>query len=65
MKRNLIAIAAVGLALGANAAFADNNWAFDDAYWKQAQSVPSAQSVQPTQSARTQGSYDFVNQYNY
>ena len=35
MKRNLIAIAAVGLALSANAAFADNNWAFDDAYWKQ------------------------------
>ena len=65
MKRNLIAIAAVGLALGANAAFADNNWAFDDAYWKQAPSVRSAQSVQPTQSARTQGSYDFVNQYNY
>jgi len=65
MKRNLIAIAAVGFALGANAAFADNNWAFDDAYWKQAQSVQSTQSVQPTQSARTQGSYDFVNQYNY
>jgi len=62
MKSNLIAIAAVGLALGANAAFADNNWAFDDAYWKQA---PSVQSVQPTQSARTEGSYDFVNQYNY
>ncbi len=65
MKRNLIAIAALGLALGANTAFADNNWAFDDAYWKQAQGTPSVQSVQPTQSDRTQGRYDFVNQYNY
>jgi hypothetical protein len=62
MKRNLIAIAAVGLALGANAAFADNNWAFDDAYWKQA---PAVQSVQATQSAPAKGDYDFVNQYNY
>jgi hypothetical protein len=64
MKRNLIAIAALGLALSANTAFADNSWAFDDTYWKQAPSVQSAQS-QPTQPSRTQGSYDFVNQYNY
>ena len=63
MIRNTI-LAAV-LAFGTTAAFADNNWAFDDAYWKQAPSVQSAQSVQPAQSARTQGSYDFVNQYNY
>lgn len=62
MKRNLIAITAVGLALGANAAFADNNWAFDDAYWKQA---PSVQSVQATPSAPAKSNYDFVNQYNY
>jgi hypothetical protein len=62
MKRNLIAIATLGLALGANAAFADNNWAFDDAYWKQA---PSVQSAQTTQSVPAKGNYDFVNQYNY
>ena len=62
MKRNLIAIAALGLALGANTAFADNSWAFDDAYWKQA---PSVQSAQPTQSVPAKGNYDFVNQYNY
>ena len=62
MKRNLIAVAALGLALGANAAFADNNWAFDDAYWKQA---PSVQSTQTTQSVPAKGNYDFVNQYNY
>jgi hypothetical protein len=65
MKRNLIAIAAVGLALGANATFADNNWAFDDAYWKQAQGTPFVQSAQTTQSAPAKGDYDFVNQYNY
>ena len=62
MKRNLIAIAALGLALGANTAFADNSWAFDDAYWKQA---PSVQSTQTTQSVPAKGNYDFVNQYNY
>ena len=62
MKRNLIAIAAVGLTLGASAAVADNNFAFDDAYWKQA---PSVQSAQATQSVPAKGEYDFVNQYNY
>jgi hypothetical protein len=61
MKRNLIAIAALGLGLGANVALADNNWAFDDSYWKQAQGT---QSVQATQSAPAKGDYDFVNQYN-
>ena len=65
MKRNLIAITAVGLAFGANVALADNNWAFDDAYWKQAQGSASVQSVRTTQSAPAQGNYDFVNQYNY
>jgi len=65
MKRNLIAIAAVGLALGANAAFADNSWAFDDAYWKQAHGTASVQSAQTAQSVPAKGDYDFVNQYNY
>jgi len=49
MKRNLIAIAAVGLTLGTTAAFADNSWAFDDAYWKQA---PSVQSARPPSRSR-------------
>jgi hypothetical protein len=56
------AILAAALALGTTAAFADNNWAFDDAYWKQAQGTPS---VQTEQSVPARGSYDFVNQYNY
>jgi hypothetical protein len=49
------------LALGTTAAFADNNYTFDDAYWKQAQAT---QSVQPTESAQTQGKYDLVDRYN-
>ena len=61
MKRNLIAIAAVGLALGTNAALA-SEWAFDDPYWKQAATVQSAQSVQSTETA--QGNYDLVDRYN-
>ena len=61
MKRNLIAIAAVGLALGANAAFADNNWAFDDAYWKQAEIVVS---VQPMQATESRGKYSLVDDFN-
>jgi hypothetical protein len=38
MKRYLIAIAALGLVLGANAALADS-WAFDDPYWKAQETV--------------------------
>jgi hypothetical protein len=63
MIRNTIL--AVALALGTTAALADNNWAFDDAYWKQAPAAPSVQATQTTQSVPAKGSYDFVNQYNY
>jgi hypothetical protein len=59
MIRNTF-IAAV-LALGTTAAFADNNYAFDDAYWKQGQSI---QSVQAAASAETQGKYDQVDRFN-
>lgn len=52
---------AAALALGTTAAFADNNWTFDDAYWKQAQAV---QSVQSTQSTEAQGRYDQVDRFN-
>jgi hypothetical protein len=54
-------ILAAVLALGTTAAFADNNYAFDDAYWKQAQ---GSTSVQSTQSTQTQGKYDQVDRYN-
>ena len=59
MIRNTLIAAA--LALGTTAAFADNNYAFDDAYWKQGQSAPS---VQATGSAEAQGKYDQVDRYN-
>jgi hypothetical protein len=49
------------LALGATAAFADNNWAFDDTYWKQAQSAQAAQAVQ---SDNARSKYDLVDNYN-
>ena len=49
------------LALGATAAFADNNWTFDDAYWKQAQSAQAAQAVE---SGNARSKYDLVDNYN-
>jgi hypothetical protein len=61
MKRNLIGLAAVALALAANAALADNNYVFDDAYWKQA---PSIHSVQSSDSTPMRSKYDHVDGYN-
>jgi len=54
-------ILAAVLALGTTAAFADNNWAFEDAYWKQAQGTVSVQSNQTTE---TSGKYDQVDRFN-
>lgn len=59
MKRNLIAAAL--LLLGSNVVLADNNWAFDDAYWKQQETI---QSVQSAQAGETAGRYDLVDRYN-
>jgi hypothetical protein len=59
MIRNTF-LAAV-LALGATAALADNNYTFDDAYWKQGQSVQAAQAVR---SGEARGKYDLVDNYN-
>jgi hypothetical protein len=61
MKRNLIGLAAVALALVANAALADNNYVFDDAYWKQAEIMTSVQS---TESTPMRSKYDLVDNYN-
>lgn len=62
MRSSLITIAiATCMTLGTTAAFADNNWAFDDAYWKQptmAASAPAAQSDE------IRGPYDQVDRYN-
>ena len=61
MKRNLIGLAAVAFAVITNAALADNNYAFDDPYWKQAETVQSVQSFMP---AETRGKYSLVDDYN-
>jgi hypothetical protein len=61
MKRNLIGLVAVALGLVANAALADNNYTFDDAYWKQAEIVVS---VQPMQATESRGKYSDVDDYN-
>ena len=53
MKRNLL-IAAV-LALGANAAFAQDQFA--DGYWKQLDTVQSAQSTQATGDANARNAW--------
>jgi hypothetical protein len=60
MKRNLIAVAAAALALGTTAALADNNFAFDDAYWKQAEGT---QAVHALPSPKIERSYDLVDNY--
>lgn len=60
LKRTLI-VAATLVAAQSGAALADNNWAFDDAYWKQGETV---QSVQSTQATVAQGRYDQVDRYN-
>jgi hypothetical protein len=68
MKRNLIAIAAVGLALGTNAAFADNSWAFDDAYWKSPAASGAMTSYTSGGDSATDAQfakYKHVDGYNY
>lgn len=59
MKRNLIA--AVVLSLCAGAALADNNYTFDDPYWKRAETV-SAQPMTGEEQPRSK--YDLVDNYN-
>ena len=64
MKRYLIAIAALGLVLGANAAFADNNWAFDDAYWKAPETVGAVKAPEVRTPATEHGPYYLVDDFN-
>lgn len=67
MKRNLIVVAALGLALSANAVLADNNWAFDDAYWKNPAASGMATSLQASGNAVNAefAKYIQVDGYNY
>jgi hypothetical protein len=65
MKRYLIAIAALGLVLGANAALADNSWAFDDPYWKAQETVGAVKAPEVRAPGTTEhGPYYFVDDFN-
>lgn len=68
-----LSLTALGLsaALGAAPAMADNNWAFDDPYWKQqlAASPAATRSAEPFiatayTGARESSKYDLVDNYN-
>jgi hypothetical protein len=61
MKRNLTAVAAIALAVLSNAAMADNNFTFDDAYWKRAESTSY---IQPAASTETRSKYSHVDDFN-
>ncbi len=65
LKRTLI-VAAAALAVHSGAVLADNNWAFDDAFWSR---EPAMQRVEHTSYAASQTSdafkkYEQVDGYN-
>jgi hypothetical protein len=64
MKRYLIAIAALGLVLGATRALADNNWAFDDAYWKAPETVGAVKAPRAEQPTAIRSPYYQVDEFN-
>lgn len=64
MKRYVIAIAALGFVLGANAAFADNSWAFDDAYWKAPETVGAVKAPVAEQPTEGRSPYYLVDDFN-
>jgi hypothetical protein len=63
MKRNLIGLAGIALALVANVSFADNNHVFDDPYWKRSEST-SIQVALPMDATESRGKYSQVDDYN-
>lgn len=66
LKRTLVIAAAV-IAAQSGAALADNNWAFDDSYWKDPARSGSATSLQASGNAVNAqfGKYIQVDGYNY
>ena len=66
LKRTLVIAAAV-IAVQSGAAFADNNWAFDDSYWKDPARSGSATSMQASDNTvNTQfDRYRQIDGYNY
>jgi hypothetical protein len=65
MKTTLIALAGAVAALSVSAARADNNFPFDDPYWKRAETVHGTTAVHADpQPAQSRGAYDLVDNYN-
>jgi hypothetical protein len=66
LKRTLV-IAAALVAAQSGVALADNNWAFDDAYWKNPARSGSATSLQMGENTVTAqfAKYKQVDGYNY
>jgi hypothetical protein len=66
LKRTLVIAAAV-IAVQSGAAFADNNWAFDDSYWKDPARSGIATSMHTSDSTVNAqfGKYIQVDGYNY
>jgi hypothetical protein len=63
MKRNLIGLAAVALALVANVSVADNNHVFDDPYWKRSEST-SIQAAPAMDATESRAKYSQVDDFN-
>jgi hypothetical protein len=68
MNRNLKVIIGLVAVLGTTAANADNNFAFDDPYWKRAESVHAFSTSRGEATApaamQSKGAYDLVDNYN-
>lgn len=66
LKRTLV-IAVALIAAQSGAALADNNWTFDDAYWKNPARSGMATSLQSSDNAATAqfAKYQQVDGYNY
>lgn len=66
LKRTLVIAAAV-IAAQSGVALADNNWAFDDTYWKDPARSGMATSMQTSDNTATAqfGKYIQVDGYNY
>jgi hypothetical protein len=66
LKRTLVIAAAV-IAAQSGVAFADNNWTFDDSYWKNPARSGSATSLQTSDNTVNAqfGKYVQVDGYNY
>jgi hypothetical protein len=63
MKRNLIGLTAIALALCANVSVADNNHVFDDPYWKRSEST-SVQAAPAMDSTESRSKYSLVDDFN-